>query len=416
MKLHITSDVVEARKINEQNYVDYDEIIIVADEIIVDDRSRNILKKLPFSITADEYRNGDEENDSNVITQNINGQMDIDPNTNPQEGTILNINGVLKIKEGSEEVIKKYKRITVNGMILLPKSISSNLPYSNMSINGVSKVYPDGYTLLDNNYGLDKYFPMRSKQDAGYFAAKSIIDMNQETDFGMLVSKNVKLSTDKFYIRKCHLEAGLQVINIEAKIEEVPDNVTIVRFDDCEVLTESMVNTYGSDLYIIGDIMINAESGAVLDKLSSLYVDGTVRADKEHARAFNDMGAQCKKLIVMRMHTISDHAVLNVDKELLLANEQGVKITDCALVKIAADIPADMILQRLQLSDIAKINCSPEQRSAVVSVSSDVALVSTDGSGIGGIFRSIFERPVSVGSPELEDSETKYVTADYYEL
>ena len=49
MRLKITCDTCDARKINEDNYREYEEILISTDEMLVDERSKNILHRLPFA-------------------------------------------------------------------------------------------------------------------------------------------------------------------------------------------------------------------------------------------------------------------------------------------------------------------------------------------------------------------------------
>ena len=56
MKLKINCDVCDARRINESNYRGYEEILIKADTMIVDDRSRQVMSMLPFTIEADSLR------------------------------------------------------------------------------------------------------------------------------------------------------------------------------------------------------------------------------------------------------------------------------------------------------------------------------------------------------------------------
>ena len=190
MKLMINCETCDARKIKEEDYKDYENITVNAEEMIVDERSKAIINRLPFHITADEIRS--EEATERAKSLNINGVYEIAPGLAVEEGINLSINGVLKIAPKTEEVLKRYGRITVNGMILCPKSIAAMLPLPSVSLNGLTKSYPDDYIVLDHKYKLDKYFPLRAGAGTGYFAASFIYDRDQETDFGLLAEKNVK--------------------------------------------------------------------------------------------------------------------------------------------------------------------------------------------------------------------------------
>jgi hypothetical protein len=420
MILKINCDECDARKINEDNYKDYEEITINTDELIVDDRSKAILNKLPFNIHADEVVSGEDYSRENQLT--VNGIYEINENTKVEEGTNLCVNGYIKIYPGTEETIAKYGRISVNGYILMPKSIEALFPMKNLSLNGITKVYPDGYVLLSNEYKIDKYFPLRAEQGMGYYSAKCMYDFDAETDFAKLLEKNVRFNTEKVYIRKNHLESALPLFNIEAEIVEIPEECAVLMADG-ETLNDHIVSTYGKKLFIIGDIVIGNETGNALASIEQLIVDGEVKIDKKNLERFNEIGASCNKLVVTEGLVLCDRAIMTIDKKMLDDHEEGVKVCDCALVKIDKDIPADIISKRLKISDCAKVNCSPEQKTAVELVSTDVALISSAaGSSMGSAFGDlvgkitdrIFDNDFSGGASG--NGDVKYINADYYEL
>ena len=415
MKLRINCEHCDARKINEENYKQFSNIRIYAEELIVDDRSREILNRLPFSIKAEEVRTKNFGEDPGRPAQTINGVYEISPSSTVLEGTSISVNGMLKIAPGSEEVLKKYTRITVNGVILCPKSIAAMLPFPGLAINGMTKAYPDDYTLMDNRYRLDKYFPVRAPRDSGYYAASFIYDADPETDFAQLAEKNVKFSTEKIYIRKSHLETGLPLFNIEAKIEEVPDNCAIIVSDENEI-DEHFINTNGANLYIIGNALITANNRAALDRIETLIVEGEVRIDASCLDAFNRINAAYKSLVVRKGQVISDMPICTLDRKTLEDAVDGLTVTDCAILRIDKDVPAELIRERLKIRDCAKVNCSEEQKGAVSSVSSDVALIGSGGvrSILGGIFGNHSDEPTAENT-EFEE-ETKYINAEFYEL
>ena len=412
MKLKINCDKCDARKIVEENYTQYDDIVINTDILIVDSRSKAVLNKLPFNISADSVRSKDEEGASIQTARTINGIYEINESTSVEDGVSIVVNGILKIAPKTEEILRKYESIVVNGLILCPKSVSSILPLPELNINGLIKAYPDDYVLLDNNFKLDKYFPMRVTNGSGYFAASYIYDADLETNFSMLAEKNIKFYTDKIYIRKSHLEAGLSLFNIEAKINEVPDKCTIVQ-DDC-TLDQNFISTYGPNPYVIGDLDIPKESQELIKKLESLAVDGTIRVHSECEDALNALNASYKELEIVKGVVLQDRPIINISRDILEENADGVTIQDCAVVKFESNIEPELIRERVKIKDCAKVDCSSEQKSAVDFVSTDVAMVGT-GSILSGIFNSIFGDSSSDGN-NGHNNDTKYVNADYYEL
>lgn len=412
MRLKINCDTCDARKINEENYTQYDEIIVNTDEMIVDDRSRAILNRLPFNICADNYKS-EESGVASAKTRAINGVYEITPSSIVDDNLAIALNGILKIAPGTEEILKKYEKITVNGIILCPKSIAAILPLPSLSLNGMTKVYPDEYVLLDNKYKLDKYFPMRAASGGGYYAALCVYDMDPETDFNMLAEKNVKFSTDKIYIRKGHLSTGLGLFNIEAEVVEIPDNCTLV-FDESCVLDNSFVSSYGTNPYILGNLDISKENIEALRKLESLTVDGTIRINKDCMDVFESLHATCSKLEVKKGVLLCDRAMLHISKDILEENAEGVTVEDCAIVKLDSNIEPVLIKERMVIRDCAKVECTPEQRSAVDQIAKDVALVSSGGL-VSGIFNTLFGNNGDASSSG-NDSDTKYINADYYEL
>ncbi|MBQ6587338.1 MAG: hypothetical protein IJI01_01510 [Butyrivibrio sp.] len=417
MKLRINCQKCDARKINEENYREFSQIRIYTEELIVDDRSKEILNRLPFNIKAEEVRSKDMSEDPGNKNLNINGVYEITPQTDVAEGTAITINGLLKIAPGAQDALRKFSRISINGLILCPKSIAALLPFPGLSINGMTKSYPDDYTLMDNRYKLDKYFPLRAPENTGYFAANFIYDGDKETDFAKLAEKNIKFSTEKVYIRKKNIETALPLFNIEAEIVEIPDNCTVVVSDQNEI-DEKFVNANGTSLYIIGNADIAASNLGALEKIETLIVEGDICAEKACVQRLEEIGAKCDKLIIKQGTEIRDVAIANIDRATLEAAAGGMVVSDVALLKIDKDVPPELIRQRLKIRDCAKVSCSNDQKGAVSSVSSDVALIGTNtiSSLFEGLFGSAAEDSNVSSEPSAFEDDTKYINAEYYEL
>lgn len=78
-------------------------------------------------------------------------------------------------------------------------------------------------------------------------------------------------------------------------------------------------------------------------------------------------------------------------------------------MKIAEDVPPELILERLELRDCVSISCQPEQRSAVEQISEDVVNIDDSGKGIMGLIKNFI--PVDE-SPE----DVKMINASTYTL
>ncbi len=417
MKLRINCQTCDARRINEENYREFSQIRIYTEELLVDDRSKEVLNRLPFNIKAEEVRTKDLSEDPGNKSQNINGIYEISGDSAVSEGTSVNINGMLKIAPGTQEILKRFSRIAVNGIVLCPKSIASLLPLPMLSINGMTKSYPDDYTLMDNQYRLDKYFPMRAPENSGYYAASFIYDADDETDFAMLAEKNVKFSTDKVYIRKSHINAALPLFNIEAAIVEIPDGCKVVVADHNEI-DEQFVNTNGGNLFIIGNVHISNSNAKALGRIESLVVEGEISTESECAKRLEEINAKCDKLLVTHGIVMEDMPIASLDRETLESATEGIMVRDCALLRLDRNIPNDLIRQRLKIRDCAKVTCSEEQKGAVSSVSSDVAFIGSSSvkSLLGSLFGSGVEESEVSSEPSAFEDDTKYINAEYYEL
>nr|WP_297766659.1 hypothetical protein [uncultured Butyrivibrio sp.] len=416
MKLRINCQTCDARKINEENYKEFSQIKVYTEELLVDDRSKEVLNRLPFNIKAEEVRSKDLSEESGK-TININGIYEISPQSNVAEGTSITVNGVLKVAPGSQEKLKIFSRITVNGLILCPKSIAALLPFPGLTINGMTKAYPDDYTLMDNRYKLDKYFAMRAPENSGYFAANFIYDSEMSVDFAKMAEKNIKFSTDKAYIRKSHIETAIPLFNIEAEIAEMPDDCSVVVADQSEI-DSSFIDANGESLYIIGNAHISAENKDVIGKIKSLIVEGNLTVDADCEQLLKEIYVKCDKLIISRGRTIEDVAIATIDRRTLEEAPGGITVRDCALLKIDKDVPAELITQKLKVRDCAKITCSSEQKAAVSAVSRDVAFIGSDNikSLFGNLFGNRSDEGYEEETPSAFEDDTKYINAEYYEL
>ena len=88
--------------------------------------------------------------------KNINGAYEITADKMPQKPVILVANGSLKVMPGTEEILKKYKCMIINGSVELPESLKS--APDQMVVNGSVSTYPDDHVILDDDFIMDLYF------------------------------------------------------------------------------------------------------------------------------------------------------------------------------------------------------------------------------------------------------------------
>ena len=155
----LNCDVCDTRKIKEEDYSGYEKMLINADVVVVGAASKSVLNRLPVTINQD--CTIEIPDDMDVDLKTINGSYEITETTAVQEHTLLIVNGSLNIHPGTEETLKKYEKIHVNGSVRCPKSLEGYL--TKLSANGSVSTYPDDCVILDDTFIVDKYFPMRAK-------------------------------------------------------------------------------------------------------------------------------------------------------------------------------------------------------------------------------------------------------------
>ena len=170
-KFLLNCEVCDARKIKEEDYKDYEQIKINTELVIVDEKSKSILNRLPVTMNQESMIELPEGMQAEIRT--INGRYEITGNTDVKDYTFLIVSGPLLIHADAQEILGKYFKIVVNGPLRCPKSIEGNL--GKISINGLVKIYPDDCIILDKEFHMDKYFPLRAKEGKRYYAENMVI-------------------------------------------------------------------------------------------------------------------------------------------------------------------------------------------------------------------------------------------------
>ena len=115
----LNCDVCDTRKMKEEDYSGYEKMMINADIVVVNASSKSILNRLPVTINQDNTI--EIPDDMAAEIQTINGSYEITGTTAALDHTVLIVNGALYIHPGTEEVLKKYEKIHVNGSVKCPQ-------------------------------------------------------------------------------------------------------------------------------------------------------------------------------------------------------------------------------------------------------------------------------------------------------
>lgn len=399
-KLIMNCDVCDTRKIKEEDYSHYESILLNTDIMIVSAESKSILSRLPIVNNTDTIL--ELPSDEKINMKSVNGSYEITGTTVVSENTMLTVNGSLIINPGTEDVLKNYARIIVNGSVKYPESLESYL--NNMMVNGATSSYPDDSTVLKSTFDIDKYFPIRAKEGAKYYVDSKVILTDKDVDVKKLAEKNVQFITKKFIVRESKLEESVPLFDEQVEFVVIPDDMAFVN-DDVE-LDEAVVNKYGTRLYIYGDLDITDESVPVLEKIEKLVVKGGVSLLSRNLEAFKAVDAEYDELNVRKGRSFMNCVNVTVDNSILEHSPEGIQIKNVATVEIAEDIAVESILDKLQIENCANVRCTDEQKSAVQAISKNVANVGSadsEDNPMGDIF-GMFKNAMN----------TKVVNADEY--
>jgi len=400
-KFMLNCSVCDARKIKEEDYNRYEQILVNTDVMLVTDKSKSIINSLPMVMNADSVIKVDE--DIEVSLKSVNGFFEISGTTGVSDNTILTVNGAVNILPGTESVLEKYTQICINGHVLYPKSLESYL--SRMSINGAAVSYPDDCVLLDSDFEIDKYFPIRAKQDGKYYVDSKVIVKDKSVDLKKMVEKNVQFVTKQLIIHECLVEDGAILFDEKVKFVIVPDDMEIVQGD--VELNDVLLKQYGSKLFVIGNVTLTDESTFIMEKLDALEVKGTVNLKQHQVEDFEKINAKYDNLNIVKGRLFENAVNVTLDKSIFDHSPEGIKVRNVARVKVATDVSVETILNDLQTENCAMIVCEENQRSAVEAVSVNVATIlsSEDDKGlVGNALSSMFN--------QMKD--TKMVNADRY--
>lgn len=396
----VNCDLCDARKINEEDFSDYEKIVINTDTLLINEHAKSILNRLPV------VRNTDNtiELEGEVSVVSHNGNYEINGSTAVPENTFLTVNGNLEIKPGTQDVLSSYAAVTVNGSVLCPASLAPYL--SRFSVNGSTRCYPDDCTVLDPVFTPDTWFPLRARQNGRYYVADQLRLTDKKLDVSALAAKEVRFITPSAIVPEEKITEAVALFDETVKLTVVPAGYAFIPED--AVLDESLLETYGTRLFLDGSLTITPQGASLLSRLEKPQISGTVYLPENLTEAFRQTGAEYGAILLVKGKVLSNKAMLNLDDSLLDASPEGVSIYNCGLLRIHKNVSSDRILRLVHTCNCGCILCSPEQKSTVELVSENAGYIGNpkekhgDEEG-GGIMDTL---------KQLAD--TKVINADLY--
>lgn len=386
-KLMINCATCDARNVLEENYAHYEQITINCAMVLTSPNGKAVMNKLPFTLNCANVL----EVEGNVDLRTVNGRSEIKSgDVVPTEKYYMVVNGALTIGPDTQEQLRQCVGMTINGSLTCPDSVYATL--NGVKVNGSTTCYPDGAIVLKRSAVIDKLFALRAKNSL-YWSGRRMIMVDSELDADKLKSKGVTFSTKEAIVSQSHVEDLIDLIDEKTEIIIVPDGTAVVQ-DDI-TLNEDVLRRYGKQLYVIGDVIVPEEAGA-LDEVQYLNVRGDVKVPREHKekllKALTEISGEIKTA-KPKGAVLEDKPFVKITKWMLEQQATGLEVSDCAIVKIAEDIPKELIVQRLHIEDCGVVKCSEEQEDAVTMICTDVGQIGgsdeADSTGIGDMMKGI---------------------------
>lgn len=359
-KLILNCEVCDSTKLREENYRHFEEITINAEVLVVNDTSKGILNRLPVRLNIERTIESAEEMEVKIV----NGAYEIRAGMVPQRPIILDVNGSLKVWPGTEEILRKYECMIINGTAEFPEGLRASM--DKMLINGQVRTYPEDSVVLEDDFILDSYFPIRAREGLRYFARNAIVIQDADVDLFKLLQKKVRLLTPRLIVPECRLEESAMLVDADADFVVVPEGLTLLQGDI--VLDEDVIHREGGKLFVYGDLKldekVNMES--LQSGLDTLIVTGMVTINKDQQEGFRKIHAQYKELRVLEQERmLQGMGTVRLDKKLFDCSPNGIRIGSAVKVVIEEDVTPEMLINGLKGINCLQIECNEEQESAL---------------------------------------------------
>ena len=384
-KLLINCASCDARKIREDDYAHYEAININTAALFTSPEAKAVLNRLPVSIDCANVI----ELEGDVDLRTVNGRGEIrSEDAVPERKFYMLVNGVLNIGPDTRKQLAQCVGMTINGALKCPESVYASL--SGVMINGSVACYPDGAIVLKRNAVIDGLFALRAKS-ALYWTERRMIMVDAELDAEALKSKGASFSSKEVIIARSKVEAMLGLIDERAELTIVPDGTAVV-LDDI-TLDAAALHRHGKRLYVIGDVTV-PENASALNELEYLNIRGDARVPEQHREKFLDKLADISgevKLARPKGASIVDKPIVKVTKWMLEQQPAGIEVIDCAVVKIADDIPKELLAERLRIEDCGVVKCGEELEDTIAMVCENVGRIGGESDSVMAGLKDMME-------------------------
>ncbi len=365
----INCEICDTRKMRENAYEKYDKIILNAELVIVNERSKELLEKPDIICNAEEFIEIGDDCDNPIVS--TDGGYTIGRTVPAEDNIILCVNGGLTVNPGAEEALKHYCIISVNGGVLCPESMAAHL--SRMRINGSTTIYPDEYTLLKNAFVIDKYFPLRAADNGKYFVPGTVKLIDKEVNAALLVEKNVRFKAKKLLIVEEKIGEAAVLFDENTEFIVVPLGFSVVEGN--VTLNEDLIKKYGDKIFVYGNLDARGDIAGIASHIDALVITGKVTLTKKSAEEFKKLNAEYKKTDIVKEVVWRNKAAVKLNNDSISLSEDGISIINCGAVTIDKGIAPESIVRLVDMKNIGTVVCSEEQTAAVETV----------GVNIGGI-------------------------------
>ena len=384
-KLLINCATCDARNALEENYAHYEQITVNCATVLTSPSAKAMMNKLPFTLNCANVL----EIEGTVDFRTINGSGEIKSGDAVSASKYyMVVNGALTIGPDTQEQLAQCVGMTINGSLTCPESIYATL--TGVNVNGSTTCYPDGAIVLKRNAVIDKLFVLRAKNNL-YWSGRRMIMVDPELDATKLKTKGATFSTKEVILSQSKVEELIDLIDEKAEIIIVPDGTSVV-LDDI-TLDADTLRRYGKQLYVIGDVTVT-EDADILDELTYLNIRGDAKVPQDLKEKLISVLTEISgevKIAKPKGATLEDKPIVKITKWMLEQQPMGIDVCDCAVVKIADDIPKEVIVERLHIEDCGVVRCCEELEDAVTMICTDCGAVGSaegeDGMGIGDMIK-----------------------------
>lgn len=385
-KMIVNCGTCDARNAMEETLQVYEKVTINAGTVLVTPESKVLLDRYGVALNCGNVV----ELPLDAKLSTVNGSAQIKATDCLTQKTYLMVNGSLEIGPGTREVLQQYVGISVNGSVLHPESLSGAL--GQLKVNGSIEAYPDEAIVLKRSAVIDRVFALRAKERL-YWSARRMIFVDPQLDAQKLADKGATFASREMIVAESLVEKLIDRIDEKAEIIIVPDGTSVIA-DDVE-LDELTVKKYGRKLYILGDVTVTGEAENVLNALEYLNIQGDISVPTALKDVLLEHLTQHSgELKVIKGTLLCGKISARITKGMLEQAQEGLCVDGCVNVTLDADIPGDLILEKLEISGCVNVSCTPEQEGAVTLVSAGVAKINSgkkeEDGAIGGMFRDFF--------------------------